>query len=108
MPKNKEDYSGAKHSNADVTFDYESVMDLSLSQSFIPTNKQGMGDIEASDVTGCNMSGSGNNVFSQHNAVSENHGITGISGTGHTINNYACPPEIVDFIRLLAKKGGIL
>jgi hypothetical protein len=69
---------------------------------------QKIGNVSESDVIGCNMDGSDNNVCPQHNTVSDNYGVTGISGTGHTINNYACPPEIVELILKLAKKEGLL
>ncbi|MDR1201645.1 MAG: hypothetical protein LBL58_08470 [Tannerellaceae bacterium] len=69
---------------------------------------QKIGNVSGSDVTGCNMDGSNNNVCPQHNTVFDNYGITGISGSGHTINNYACPPEIVELILKLAKKEGLI
>jgi hypothetical protein len=54
----------------------------------------------------------GNDLVSNHsnqeNTVTTNNGITGIFGTGHTIYNYACPPEIIELISKLSKKGGLL
>jgi hypothetical protein len=43
-------------------------------------------------------------ISSQTNNVENNTGITGITGTGHTINNYACPPEIIELIKKLISK----
>jgi hypothetical protein len=131
MLQPNENHLSAKHSNAQMTPDCESVKNYLNLLPKSEQNSQGLenvdssiaissdangseistekiGNVEASDVTGCNMNGSDNNVCSQHNTVSDNRGITGISGTGHTIYNYACPPEIIELISKLAKKGGLL
>jgi hypothetical protein len=69
---------------------------------------QKIGNVDGSDIAGCNTNGRDNNVCPQHNTAPDNYGITGISGTGHTINNYACPPEIVELILKLAKREGLI
>jgi hypothetical protein len=71
MTKRNENASKVKYSNHTSTPDCESVRDLSLSQNFIPTvNDQGIGNVEASDVTGCNNSGSDNTaIFGSENSL---------------------------------------
>jgi hypothetical protein len=127
MTKEMKDYRAANNSNCHVTPDCESVNPQFLSQvsNLLPKSEQNsqdlgnvessiaissdangseistekIGNVEASDVTGCNMNGSDNNVCSQHNTVSDNHGITGISGTGHTINIYQYPKELIELLK---------
>lgn len=85
-----------------VTPDLESVNPLAqLSQtnnSFLPTTigRQTNSKINCPDTqaNGCNNNESCE-TSQQNNHVQENRGVTGISGTGHTINNYACPQEII-------------
>jgi hypothetical protein len=85
-------------------------------ESKIDLNTQKIGNVDGSGGVGNNLSGNDNTSISgsdnllnpQTNNVENNTGITGITGTGHTINNYACPPEIIEFIKLLVKKGGLL
>jgi hypothetical protein len=60
-----------------------------------------IGAVTESDVTGCNMNGSDNNVSAQHNTVSDNRGVTGITGTGHTINIYQYPKELTELLMKL-------
>jgi hypothetical protein len=67
-------------------------------------NSQSVGETQGEGILGNNVESSniqnGTNLSSQTNHVDKNTGITGISGTGHTINNYnyACPPEIIELI----------
>jgi hypothetical protein len=122
--------SGAKYINAPVTPDCESV-NLLAQVAHIPTtsightstgdnspvdgdvheNEQNAENISDSVVVGNNINGSdttvvhGNddNVMPQTNHVQENFGVTGISGTGHTINIYQCPPELINLLVKLLK-----
>ena len=54
--------------------------------------EQGIGNIDGSTVTGNNVT---NN---QENRVDMNSGITGITGTGHTITINQCPKEIIEIL----------
>jgi hypothetical protein len=116
------DYSGAKHSNAPVTPDCESVnhfnqLNLLPAQTEI---RQESGAGNASSVNGDSDSitcheneqtitdsssciaigndANGSTVSNQTNHVQENRGVTGITGTGHTINIYQCPQELINLL----------
>ena len=62
----------------------------------IESNNQNIGNATTSRVTGVNINGSNNQTLSgdnsqisnQTNTVTINNGITGITGSGHTINSY--------------------
>ena len=43
----------------------------------------------------------GKSINNQENNVEENRGITGITGTGHTITINQCPKEIVEILSKL-------
>jgi hypothetical protein len=124
MTKSNEDYSAANNSSHNVTPDCESVSNY---LNLLPVSEQNsqelekvdnsvaissdangsdislekIGNVDKSDVTGCNMNGNDNNVSAQHNTVSDNRGVTGITGTGHTINIYQCPQELINLITKL-------
>jgi hypothetical protein len=126
MPRINEDYSTANNSTRTVTPDCESVRNYLNLLPQSEQNTQDLGNADSGTVIGNNANESkisserighsttGENspveghIFSQTSHVDTNTGITGISGTGHTINNYACPPEIIELIRLLIEKGGKL
>jgi hypothetical protein len=67
-------------------------------------NEQGIGSVDGSDVVGNNLHGNentsvaGNGNEIQTNHVQENYGVTGITGTGHTINIYQCPKELIELL----------
>jgi hypothetical protein len=121
MQRTMENASRVNNSSLTNTPDCESVRDL-LPNAGLPliaeqnNNQQDISSVEGSGIVGNNLygnenasvSGNENSLHPQTNNVEQNTGITGISGTAHTIYNYACPPEIIEFIRLLAKKGGLL
>jgi hypothetical protein len=108
-----------------ITPDSESVKnDFDLLTKF-DRNDQIIGNIGENGIAGCNtvgdkeitsnqlnhsnvQQGNGNERVEQKNIVTTNNGITGISGAGHNIYNYACPPEIVELILKLAKKEGLV
>jgi hypothetical protein len=97
MTGTMKDYSAVKHSSRNVTPDCESVNQLSQ-LNLLPN---------AQDVTQNNEHG--DNVYGQNaqaNRVQENYGVTGISGTGHTINIYQYPKELVELLKKL--QGGVL
>jgi hypothetical protein len=100
------------HSQAMENVDDSIVINKDANDSNIDLKK--ISNISESDVTGCNTNhstiqqGNGNEHIEQKNIVTTNNGITGISGGGHNIYNYACPPEIVELILKLAKKEGLL
>jgi hypothetical protein len=126
MQETMKDYSGAKHSNATVTPDCESVDPQFLSQvlNLLPKSEQNgqeIGNIGESDVIGCNTFGDkeisssqlehsniqqGNGIehVGQKNTVTTNTGVTGISGTGHTITVNQCPDELIQLLIKLIKK----
>jgi hypothetical protein len=82
--------TGKKHSTPASTPDCESVNQLSQ-LNLLPN---------AQDVTQSNEHG--DNVYGQNaqaNRVQENYGVTGISGTGHTINIYQYPKELVELLK---------
>jgi hypothetical protein len=126
MPKTMKNESNAKHSNITLPPDCESVNPSNLFNqlNLLPKqveNDQGIGSVDSSDVIGNNLSGSDNDVLSQTvsdsksciaigndangstvstqtNHVQENCGVTGITGTGHTINIYQCPQELINLL----------
>jgi hypothetical protein len=71
-------------------------------------NSQELNDVENSVIVGTDANNSEINATSQTNHVQENRGVTGIQGTGYTINNYACPKEIIDFVLELMRKGSAI
>jgi hypothetical protein len=91
-PKN---YSGAKHSNAYVTSDYESVTLLNL----LPQQQKSIGHATDGDNSGIH-----GNIDVQETRVQDNHGITGITGTGHTINVYQYPKGLDDLLLKILMK----
>jgi hypothetical protein len=126
MPNSMKDYSTAKHSTRTVTPDCESVnpsnlfnqLNLLPKQTEIrqesgegnassmsgnattqqPENNQQLEDVESSVVVGNDANGSNIEVSPQTNHVQENCGVTGITGTGHTINIYQCPQELINLL----------
>jgi hypothetical protein len=121
MPTKMKDYSSAKHSNAAVTPDCESVRNYLNLLPESEQNTQNLGNVDSSTVIGNNANGrkissarighstDGENspveghIFSQTNHVDTNTGITGISGTGHTINVYQYPKELSELLIKLIK-----
>jgi len=73
----------------------------------IDENQQEIGAITESSVVGANVNGNdnfsiaGSGNFIQTNNVTTNNGITGITGSGHTINNYTVDLKML--IELLKK-----
>jgi hypothetical protein len=61
-------------------------------------NDQQLDDVESSIVIGNNANGSNIKVAPQTNHVHENLGVTGITGTGHTINIYQYPKELIEIL----------
>jgi hypothetical protein len=111
MQGTMKDYSGAKHSNANVTPDCESVNPLLSTNvlNHLPQNiSNGASENTESSIRQGNnntsVAGNDNLLNPQYNTVENNTGITGITGTGHTIYNYACPPEIIELIKKLTSK----
>ncbi|MDR2806524.1 MAG: hypothetical protein LBB85_13015 [Dysgonamonadaceae bacterium] len=129
------DYSGAKYSNANVTSDRESVKQYDNLINLLPQqakikqengkdyassvygtattglseNEQNTSNNEWTGVVGNNLNGIDNNVSTQTNHVQENYGVTGITGTGHTINIYQYPKSLEDFLmKILAERGNAL
>jgi hypothetical protein len=124
MPKTMKTQSDAKDSNIALTPTERNTVNLLNLQ---PQNQQGIGNVEGSDVVGNNQrdstaigrdannsdighttTGDGSSVSGdiskQDNHVQDNHGITGITGTGHTINVYQYPKELTELLtRLVAK-----
>jgi hypothetical protein len=108
-----------KNKNQPVTPGGKSVNPLAqLSQtnnSFLPTNLGHQtagaeshieGDTNAGNATNdinqdsCkDNQNSFNKTFYQTNDVENNHGVTGISGTGHTINVYQYPKELIELLK---------
>jgi hypothetical protein len=74
-------------------------------------NSQSVGETQGEGILGNNVESSniqnGTNLSSQTNHADTNTG-TAIFGTGHTIYNYACPPEIIELISKLVRRGGAL
>jgi hypothetical protein len=119
------DYSTVNNSTRTVTPDCESVNPLAqLSQtnnSFLPTKighqtagaeNHIEGDTNAGNATNdinqdsCkDNQNSFNKTFYQTNDVENNHGVTGISGTGHTIIVNQCPDELIQLLVNLLKKS---
>jgi hypothetical protein len=118
MTKRMKDYSGAKHSNALVTPDCESVKTLApLAQTkstFLPKkiisetpigrdengiNEQRMGDIDTSTVEGSDnnvQSGNSNSIqnITQHNEHGKNI-------YAQTVNIYEYPKELIELLKTL-------
>jgi hypothetical protein len=109
LPKSEQNSQGLE--NVDTSIVVGSDANGSKISS-IEGNSQSSEQNDGEGILGNNVESSniqnGTNLSSQTNHVDKNTGITGISGSGHTIYNYACPPEIIEFISLLAKKGGVL
>jgi hypothetical protein len=59
-------------------------------------------EISINDSNSCIAIGqfpNGSTVSNQTNHVQENHGVTGITGTGHTINIYQYPKELIELLK---------
>jgi hypothetical protein len=75
-------------------------------ESKIDLNTQKIDNVEGSGVVGNNLTGSDNTSIAgndnllnpQTNNVENNTGITGITGTGHTIIINQCPPELLNLL----------
>jgi hypothetical protein len=99
LPKSEQNSQGLENADNSIAINRDAnESEISLER---------IGDVSESDVTGCNMNGSDNNVCSQHNTVTNNHGITGISGTGHTINVYQYPKEFVELFKKFMTMGAL-
>jgi hypothetical protein len=68
-------------------------------------NSQSIGNADSSTLIGNNANyatvQSGENISPQTNRVQENFGVTGITGTGHTINVYQYPEELKELLMKL-------
>jgi hypothetical protein len=53
---------------------------------------------ECNDCVAIGTDVGGSTISPQKNHVQENHGVTGISGTGHTINIYQYPKELIEVL----------
>jgi hypothetical protein len=111
--------NGKKYSTPERTSDYESV---NLPNSIIVPNDSEFkrighatdgdssgidGNILTQDANGSvAICGDANDssVHTQSNHVQDNHGITGITGTGHTINVYQYPKELEELLLKLLTK----
>jgi hypothetical protein len=89
--------STAKNSNRTSTPDCESVNFQFLSQVSNLLPKLEHHD-EVHQKGEKNVVGNDNNVLAQTNHVQENRGITGITGTGHTITVNQCPDELIQLL----------
>ena len=82
---------GMKNSNANLTSMGAKILPQEL--IFFERQKHYMPDLE-------NVS-DGKSINNQENHVEENSGITGITGTGHTITINQCPKEIIEILSKL-------
>jgi hypothetical protein len=121
MPSTVKDYSAAKNSNCHVTPDCESVKNYLNLLPKSEQNSQGLENVDSSIAISSDANGSkissekighsttGENsyvdgeIFHQTNHVDKNTGITGISGTGHTITVNQCPDELIQLLVKLIK-----
>jgi hypothetical protein len=98
-----------------VTPDCESVNSSNLFNqlNLLPRqteNEQEISNVDGSDVNGNNLHGNENISVAgseneiQTNNVQENYGVTGITGTGHTINIYQYPKELAELLAKLKIK----
>jgi glycerol kinase len=133
MTKSNENVSKVNNSSRTSTPDCESVKQYDNLLNLLPQQakmKQENGKDNASSVYGNATTGIfekncesvkvgrdannaniqiGENLSCQTNHVQENRGVTGITGTGHTINIYQYPKSLEDLLtKILTKKGGIL
>jgi hypothetical protein len=70
-------------------------------ESNMQQNTQNLEDVGGSIVVGNDANNA--NIRHQVNHVQENRGVTGITGTGHTINIYQYPKELTELLIKLAK-----
>jgi hypothetical protein len=96
MTKVKNENNQARETGSEVNEYLNLLNQLNLHPCQIV--EQEVSHVDGSSVAGNNMRGSDNNVLSQTNHVQENYGVTGISGTGHTINIYQYPKELIEIL----------
>jgi hypothetical protein len=104
MTKNEKDYDAANNSSRTVTPDCESVNPSNLVSQLNLLPRQMETEQTITDSNNCTAIGNdanGSTVSPQTNHVQENYGVTGITGTGHTINIYQYPKELINLIKTL-------
>ncbi|MDR1224250.1 MAG: hypothetical protein LBL07_15425 [Tannerella sp.] len=86
----------------------ESHIEGDIRDHSVEGNSQNSEQNDGEGILGNNVESSniqnGTNLSSQTNNVENNHGITGISGTGHTITVNQCPDELIQLLIKLIKK----
>jgi hypothetical protein len=118
MPNSKKNYKGAKHSNAHVTPDCESVRTLAQAKSAFPlkekrhyrkkggnADQHAIGNIDESNVANDNTFGEKNNVQSGNaNTIlsTTQNNVHGKNIHAQTVNIYEYPKELIELIKKLS------
>jgi hypothetical protein len=103
MPQTTNNYSAANNSTRNVTPDCESVTQLAHLAQTNEENKQGISNVDNSDVVGNNLNGNDNDISPLTSRIETSYGVViGRDVNNSTINIYQYPKE------LIMTKGGVL